>query len=84
MVFEGFFPFDNLSAIFFVFSARSLRPCRGFFLGFLPGEGPVAGSSTSGGSARFFPLRSVVVAVVVVLMVSVMIKRRETDDEGRE
>ena len=52
---------------------RSIKLCRGFFLAFLPGEGAMTvGSSAGGGSARFFPLRSVEVAVVVVLIVSAM------------
>ena len=52
---------------FFVFSVMSTKLCRGFFLAFLPGEGAItAGSSAGGGSARFFPLRSVVVVILVV------------------
>jgi hypothetical protein len=73
IVFVGCFPFEPLSVYFFLFSVRSIKLCRGFFLAFLPGEGAMAvGSSAGGGSARFFPFRSVEVAVVVVLMMSAM------------
>jgi hypothetical protein len=94
IVFAGFFPFEPLSVSFFLFSARSIKSCRGFFLDFLPGEGAVVVSSTEGGSARFFPLRSAVLAVaigvVVVLMVSAMIQdmcgelRYDVREKGNE